>query len=130
MFDFQKDNFPRQVAATSVDDSLAFIAEWFDKMAAVNKPFRIIFYPVDNSIEIIDLKSRKLFLKRIQYPGLTQQYLFFGNTFVVYCLRFKIVDFADTFTKENLSQNSERTFVMIKPDSYINIGKIIDYLIG
>lgn len=41
------------------DDSLSFIAEWFDKMAAVNKQFRIIFYPVDNSIEIIDLKTRK-----------------------------------------------------------------------
>ena len=29
----------------SSDDSLAFIAEWFDKMAASNKQFRIIFYP-------------------------------------------------------------------------------------
>jgi len=28
-------------------------------MAAINKQFRIIFYPVDNSIEIIDLKTRK-----------------------------------------------------------------------
>ena len=81
MFDFQKDNFPRQIAGT-VDDSLAFIAEWFDKMAAVNKPFRIIFYPVDNSIEIIDLKSRKLFLKRIQYPGLTQKIFFHTARFI------------------------------------------------
>ncbi len=40
-------------------DSLAFVAEWFDEMAAVNKEFRIIFYPVDNSIEVIDIKKRK-----------------------------------------------------------------------
>ena len=96
-------------------------------MAAINKQFRIIFYPLDNSIEIIDMKSRKQFLKRIQYQGLTQQDLFVGNTFDVYGRRFKIVEFADKITKENLMQNSERTFVLIKPDSYINIGKIIDY---
>ena len=58
--------------APSTDDSLAFIAEWFDKMAASNKQFRIIFYPIDNSIEIIDLKSRKQFLKRIQFQTITQ----------------------------------------------------------
>ena len=76
------------------------------------------------------MKSRKQFLKRIQYQGLTQADFFVGNTFDVYGRRFKVVEFADKFTKENLIQNSERAFVMIKPDSYINIGKIIDYLIG
>ena len=110
------------------DDSLSFLAEWFDKMAAINKQFRIIFYPVDNSIEITDMKTRKQHLKRIQFPGVSQQDLFVGSTIDVYGRRFKITEFADKFTKENLVQNSEKTFVMIKPDSYINMGKIIDFI--
>ena len=110
------------------DDSLSFLAEWFDKMAAINKQFRIIFYPVDNSIEITDMKTRKQHLKRIQFPGVSQQDLFVGSTSDVYGRRFKITEFADKFTKENLVQNSEKTFVMIKPDSYINMGKIIDFI--
>ena len=110
------------------NDSLAFIAEWFDKMAAVNKEFRIIFYPVDNSIEIIDLKSRKQFLKRIQFPQLSQQDLYVGNTFDIYGRRFKIVRFGDKFTQDTMVQSSERTFLLIKPDCYINMGKIIDYV--
>mmetsp|Transcript_11442 Transcript_11442/g.19349 ORF Transcript_11442/g.19349 Transcript_11442/m.19349 type:complete len:206 (+) Transcript_11442:160-777(+) len=98
-------------------------------MACINKQFRIIFYPVDNSIEIVDLKSKKMFLKRIQFQQLKQQDLYVGNTLDIYGRRFKISQFADKFTQENLMQNSERTFVLIKPDSYINIGKIVDYLI-
>lgn len=89
--------------SANVDDSLAFIAEWFDKMACVNKRFRIIFYPVDNSVEIIDLKTRKQHLKRIHFADLTQQDLFVGNTFDIYGRRYKIVEFADKFTKENMS---------------------------
>jgi hypothetical protein len=56
--------------------------------------------------------------------------LFVGNTFDVYGRRYKVVEFADKFTKENLTTSTERTFVMIKPDSYMNIGKIVDYIIG
>jgi len=69
MIDFQNRNQNGTGGAGRIDDSLAFIAEWFDKMASVNKRFRIIFYPVDNSLEIIDLKSRKQHLKRIPYQG-------------------------------------------------------------
>ena len=67
--DFGNRNQDNNAGGGRTDDSLAFIAEWFDKMAAVNKRFRIIFYPLDNSIEIIDLKSRKQHLKRIPFPG-------------------------------------------------------------
>ena len=29
------------------DDSVAFIVEWFDKLAMIEKPFRLMFYPGD-----------------------------------------------------------------------------------
>jgi len=38
----------------------------------------------------------------------------------------KIVDFADNFTKSKLEVTRGKTFAMIKPDAYTNIGKIID----
>ena len=68
LFDFQN---KKGLKGQANDDSLAFIAEWFDKMAAVNKQFKIIFFPVDNSIEIVDMKTRKLQLKRIHFPAVT-----------------------------------------------------------
>jgi nucleoside-diphosphate kinase len=41
------------------EDNLVFIAEWYDKLACIEKPYRFLFYPLDNSIEIIDLKTKK-----------------------------------------------------------------------
>jgi len=77
------------------EDSMAFVAEWYDKLACIEKPFRIIFYPNDNSLEIIDLKSKKLFLKRIKHEAVSLEDLYIGNTLDLYGRRFKIVEFGD-----------------------------------
>lgn len=98
-------------------------------MACINKRYRIIVYPVDNSIEIIDVKTKKQYLKRIQFPSLQPHDFYVGNTLDIFGRRFRIIEFADKFTQENLNHNSERTFFMIKPDCYIKMGKIIDFLI-
>ncbi len=44
--------------------------------------------------------------------------LFVGNTVEVYGRRFKIIEFADQNTKDQLFSKKERTFTMIKPDAY------------
>eukprot|EP00347_Sterkiella_histriomuscorum_P017719 403348257 len=111
------------------DDSFAFMAEWYDKLACIEKPFRFIFYPVDNSLEIIDLKSRKQHLKRIRMDAVKLEDLYIGNSLDIYGRRFKIIEFADQVTKDLLFSKKERTFVMIKPDAYTNIGKIIDIIL-
>lgn len=51
-----------------------------------------------------------------------------GNTVEVYGRRFKIVEFGDQITKDQLFLKKERTFSMIKPDAYTSIGKIIDII--
>ena len=80
---------------STMDDSLAFIATWYDKLACIDKPFRLFFYPTDNSIEIIDLKSKKHHLKRIRHEPVQLGDLFIGNTLDIYGRRFKIVEFGD-----------------------------------
>lgn len=82
------------------EDSLVFIAEWYDKLACIEKPFRFFFYPIDNSIEIIDLKNKKMYLKRIRHDAMTVNDLFVGNTLDIYGRRFKIVEFGDQVTKD------------------------------
>jgi nucleoside-diphosphate kinase len=61
----------------------------------MEKPYKFFFYPVDNSIEIIDIKSKKMHLKRIKHDAISVQDLFIGNTVEIYGRRFKIVDFGD-----------------------------------
>lgn len=61
------------------DDSMSFKLTWFDEMAASDRPFKLIFYPVDNSIEIIDMKSGRVHLRRIRNLDVQRDTLFVGN---------------------------------------------------
>ena len=38
------------------------------------------------------------------------------------------MDFADTFTRDKTEQCTGKTFAMIKPDAYSNIGKILSVI--
>ena len=109
---------------------MAFVVEWFDKLASIDKPFRLIYYPYDHSIEIIDVKTKRQTLKRIKYEQISPGDLYIGNSLDIYGRRYKIVDYADQSTKEQLFARKERTFALIKPDAYPHIGKIIDIVIA
>ena len=80
---------------SSSEESFAFLAEWYDNLACMEKPFRLIFYPLDNSLEIVDLKTKKMHLKRIRHEAVKIEDLYIGNTLDVYGRRFKITEFAD-----------------------------------
>jgi len=74
---------------------MAFNLLWFDEMAASDRPFRLIFYPMDNSIEIIDMKTGKLHLRRIRNFDVSKESLFVGNKLVIYGRHYRITEFAD-----------------------------------
>lgn len=72
------------------DDSMSFKLTWYDEMAAAERPYKLIFYPVDNSIEIIDMKSGKVHLRRIRNEQIDQSILFVGNQIQIYGRKYKI----------------------------------------
>lgn len=61
------------------NDSMSFKLAWFDEMAAADRPFKLIYFTVDNSIEIIDMKSGKVHLRRIRNNEVQKEQLFVGN---------------------------------------------------
>ena len=67
-------------------------------------------------------------MKRCQYPGLVLSDLFVGSTITIYSRQLKVVDYADVFTRQRFETQRSKTFGMIKPDCYHNIGKIIDII--
>ena len=52
--------------------------------------------------------------------------LYVGSIITVYGRQLKIVDYGDVATRRKFETDRQRTFAMIKPDCYQNIGKIID----
>lgn len=45
------------------------------------------------------MKTRKIFLKRCEYPSLQFKDIFLGATINVYSRQLKVIDFADQFTR-------------------------------
>lgn len=65
-------------------------------------------------------------MKRCAYSGVTIEDLHIGSILTVYSRLLKIVDYSDVATRRKFENDRQRTFAMIKPDAYTNIGKVID----
>lgn len=66
------------VNMSSSEDSMVFKINWFDEMAASDRPYKLFFFPIDNSIEIVDVKSGKIHLRRIRNFDVDRNQLIVG----------------------------------------------------
>ena len=76
------------------EEPLAFNVEWFDLSASLHRQFLLTFYESDSSVEMSEIKTRKMFLRRCPVPssGLDKKDLFVGNTGAVAVLHiFEII---------------------------------------
>ena len=80
-------------------EPMVFNCTWFDEMAAIDKPFRMLFYPGDNSVELIDERSGKVHLRRIRNDAVNQKNLYVGSEVTIYGRKYKVREFADVSTK-------------------------------
>lgn len=48
---------------------------------------------------MFDLKNKKIFLKKTQYPSVQLKDIFIGAILNVYSRQLKVIDYADQFTK-------------------------------
>jgi len=107
------------------EDRYVFVVEWYDQPADLVRKYQLTYYCIDRSVEMYDLKNRRVFLKRMQVPSLPLADIFLGNTITVYARQLKVVEYADVFTRTRFESKKARTFGMIKPDAYHHLGKIL-----
>ncbi|XP_070539278.1 nucleoside diphosphate kinase homolog 7-like isoform X2 [Ptychodera flava] len=112
----------------SMDERFAFIAEWYDANAALIRRYQFLFYTKDNTIEMFDIKNRRVFLKRSKCEGIELRDVFIGASVSIHSRQLKFVDYADDFTRKRLSTRKERTLAMVKPCSTDKVGHIIDMI--
>jgi len=112
--------------ASVKEDRFVFETEWFDAQADLVRKYLLTYYPKDSTIDMYDLKNRRMFLKRMAYPDIKQDQLYVGSIVTVYARQLKITDYGDTFTRKQFARGKETQFAMIKPDVYMHTGKILD----
>lgn len=112
--------------AATVDERYAFIAEWYDPNASLIRRYQLLFYPADNTVEMFDIKNRRLFLKRSKCPQVHFRDLFIGATVNIHSRQLTIIDFGDEFTTKKLKSKKEKTLCLIKPDCLSKMGEILE----
>ena len=112
----------------SILERFCFITEYYDNYSTMVRRFQLFYYPKDNTIEIYDIKNKKIFLKRCVVPGVEFKNLYIGNDINIYSRLHKLVEYGDDYTKNYFEEMRSNTFALIKPEGYLNIGKIIDMI--
>ena len=97
---------------------LSFIVEHYDTMAQMVKKYQLFYYPEDASIEMFDIKNLRIFLKRIVNPEVKTSSLYIGSEITIYSRQYKIISFADEFTKKSLEN-----IIIFEKNNYLCGGK-------
>lgn len=113
-----------------MDERYAFTTEWYDPNAALVRRYQFLFYPTDNTCEMVDLKNRRLFLKRSKCNHVSLRDLFIGSIINIHSRQLSITEFGDEFTAKKLRSKKEKTFGLVKPDCISKIGDILDRVVS
>lgn len=81
--------------STNSDDRYVFVVEWYDSAASLVRTYNLTYYLKDKTIEMFDLKNRKMFLKKTEYANIQLKDFFIGAVANIYSRQLKIIDYAD-----------------------------------
>ncbi len=108
------------------DSRYCFIVEWYDPAASLCRQYQLIYYTSDGTIEMYDLKNRRTFLKRCDYPAVSEKDLYKGGVITVYSRQLTIKDYGDKFTASMFETISASVSVNVATQALPSMGRIID----
>ncbi|KAG7228702.1 hypothetical protein INR49_008480 [Caranx melampygus] len=110
------------------EDRYAFLAEWYDPIAALLRRYQLFYYPKDSSVEMFDVKNQRIFLRRTKCEDVHQEDLFVGNRVNVFSRQLNLIEYGDQYTANKLGSKNERTLALIKPDVVTKIGDALELI--
>jgi len=108
------------------DARYCFTVKWYDPAASLERQYQLIYYTADGTIEMFDLKNRRTFLKRCDYPAVSAKDLYKGGIITVYSRQLTIVEYGDAFTAKVFDGSSASLTVQVAAAALSSMGRIID----
>ncbi|RLO04957.1 hypothetical protein DYB28_002367 [Aphanomyces astaci] len=79
----------------------------------MHRNFNVRYFPDGNHVEILDVKSNKLFLKKTQCPaGVSPQDFFLGGKLLLFGRHFELTDYLDAFTATQLGKQAQKSILL------------------
>jgi len=111
------------------DIRYCFNVEYYDNQAELLREYQLMFFPSDNSIEMYDIKQKKVYLKRIGYPGIHLRDLVIGATIIIFSRPLLIKSYGDRYTATHLISKLERALLLVRLDSNTLLGDLFNFII-
>ncbi|XP_077512780.1 nucleoside diphosphate kinase homolog 7 [Amblyomma americanum] len=102
----------------------SFHAEWNDASTYTIRNFILNFFTRDSTVEMIDVKTRRVFLRRTECESCTLRDLYAGNVVAILSRHLRIVGYADTQTAAFLGPKHERAVLVVKPAGVRRLGDV------
>jgi hypothetical protein len=100
--------------ATVSTEIWQFIVEWYDPLPQLKKQYLLKYFLENHMVEMIDLKNKKIFLKKCQCPPeITSSDLFISSKILLYSRELEIVDYGDNFTRNQLQMQLQPSLVLL-----------------
>lgn len=100
------------------EEKFTFEVDWHDTQAEIIRKYRVIYYPVTQSIEMYDVKLNRIFLKKLEIPSIKLDDFYIGAQVTILSRVLRVTDYGDVHTRKKFEVDRARTFAMIKPDAY------------
>jgi nucleoside-diphosphate kinase len=108
------------------DDSMLFVVEWFDPMPQMKKKYLLKYFVDLHCAEMVDLKTKKMFLKKSPCPAhISKDDFYVGGKVLLYSRELDIVDYGDAKTRDRLHHKTQHVVAILPQSAYANWGKII-----
>jgi nucleoside-diphosphate kinase len=117
-------------SSTLQDVNYSFDTEYLDVQANLIRRYQLTYFTADNTIELYDTKNRRVFLKRCAYPSIQLSDIYPGAQVTVYARQLKILDYADSFTRQTLAQTKGKSIAIIKSNAFNQAGNIINQILS
>lgn len=109
------------------DDTWLFVAEWFDPLPQLKRKYLLKYFVDTHMAEMVDLKSKKTFLKKSPCPPeLSATEFFIGAKILLYSRELEIIDFGDKKTMETLQYQTQQCTLIVPSELYQYWGKVVD----
>eukprot|EP01059_Diplonema_ambulator_P037088 TRINITY_DN9626_c0_g1_i2.p1 TRINITY_DN9626_c0_g1~~TRINITY_DN9626_c0_g1_i2.p1 ORF type:complete len:342 (+),score=57.96 TRINITY_DN9626_c0_g1_i2:252-1277(+) len=105
---------------------LSFIVDYYDPQAGLVRKYQLCYFTTDDTIEMHDIKNRRIFLKRCQFPGVKPSDLHLGAVVTIYSRKLTVVEYADDATKQLYASESDVAVMVIH--QLANLGIILQYI--
>lgn len=108
---------------------LSFVVEYHDPQASLMRQYQLLFFPEDSSVEMYDLKNKRMFLKRCPYPQLSKRDLVVGTSITIFSRVLHVVDYGDEATRRLVNSQAERLLLLVTDEGAPHLGKVLKSIV-